>query len=218
MWRILKEILINLFWGLLDFVIFFWILNNILIPYKPNDFVTTTNIPTDRVIVTTTSKPITYQQEPNDTTKLVKPKANKDLKNNRQNKLPKATKTEEQALNTAKHFWIKELGFNPFWDIPIYWNTPLKSSNQQLQPLGVTKTLVGHFPLTENKKVAYMQIDDRAAQKQNVDLAKVLAHEWGHALGLKHGYGIMEPLASDMTWKVNNKQKQLIKQNYQAGH
>ena len=205
MWRILKKILINLFWGLLDFVLFFWILNNILIPYKPNDF------------VTTTSKPIIYRQEPNNTTKLVKPKANKDPKNN-SNKLPKATKIEKQALNTAKHFWINELGFDPFWNIPIYWNTPLKSSNQQLQPLGVTKTLVGHFPLTENKKVAYMQIDDSATQKQNIDLAKVLAHEWGHALGLKHGYGIMEPLASDMTWKVNNKQKQLIKQNYQAGH
>ena len=217
MWRILKKILINLFWGLLDFVLFFWILNNILIPYKPNDFVTTNNIPTDRVIVTTTSKPIIYQQKPNNTTKLVKPKANKDPKNN-SNKLPKATKIEKQALNTAKHFWINELGFDPFWNIPIYWNTPLKSSNQQLQPLGVTKTLVGHFPLTENKKVAYMQIDDSAAQKQNVDLAKVLAHEWGHALGLKHGYGIMEPLASDMTCKVNNKQKQLIKKNYQAGH
>ena len=220
MWRILKQILIDLFWGLLDFALFFWVLNYILIPYKPNDFTVTNSLPTDRIIVTTTNRPIEHVAKPAKNAKngSAKPKATNKAKQSVKTKVPPANKTEKQALKTAKQFWFKQLGFDPFWDIPIYWHTELKSDNEHLQPLGVTKTLVGNFPLTANHKVAYMQIDDQAAKKQHVDLAKVLAHEWGHALGLKHGYGIMEPLATNMTWKVNKAQKEQITQNYKAGH
>lgn len=218
------ELIINL---AIDLLLLYAILLFIL----PKQRISTTNtvknnLPTDEVIIVT-SPPIDYYEKHHDankpTAKLIKQKKvkihTKSKKDKIQNtKPPKATAFEKSELTIAQRFWVKELGFDPFWNIPIYWQTDLPVHNGKLQPLGITKTLVGDFPLVENQKVAYMQIDDQAAKEQHIQLAQVLAHEWGHALGLKHGYGIMEPIASKMSWRTNKAQRAQIRRNYQAGH
>lgn len=225
MWKFLKQIVINV---ILDLVILLGILSFQI----KSDYTSPSPLPTNTNHITITStKPITKTETHQN--KLSSPannaKATNQLKqghksrhtnkkavNNKQ--LPPANKHEKKSLLRAQRFWIKQLGVDPFWNIPIYWHSRLASDEKQMQPLGVTHTLVGSFPLSNNHQIAYMQIDDKAAKKQHIDLAQVLAHEWGHALGLKHGYGIMEPVASNMTWRINKVQRKQIISNYHAGH
>lgn len=226
MWNFIKQIFKSILMAIIDLGIILIIANFLQPKLIEYSIPQSTNSKVDHVVINS-ARPINDSFQQSDQLHLpkkvvkVKPKTKSTIKKKSQTKvrqLPKTTPIEQQALNKAQKFWIKNLGVDPFWQIPIYWHTNLTTNDDELQPLGVTHTLVGSFPLKSNHQLAYMQIDDKAAKKQHISLAQVLAHEWGHALGLKHGYGIMQPIASHMTWQISKAQRKQILQNYYAGH
>lgn len=129
--------------------------------------------------------------------------------------------TQRKYVQKAKNYWTKQLGYDVFnhWDIPIAFNQRNENNYNSMNgkyfyASTSNKNSKGeeYSSVFNNKSNTVIFINQKDAERDNVSVSRIIAHELGHALGLNHtDNGLMSAGKNFDNWHVSDNDINRIK-------